>query len=47
MHHIGSQEKVQVAVQEEQARADPPEIQAQEVLEVKEQGEDLPECVDH
>jgi hypothetical protein len=38
---------VQVAVQEEQARVDPQEIQAQEVSEVEEQGEDLPECVDH
>jgi hypothetical protein len=47
MHHTGSQEEVQVAVQEEQTGADPPEIQAQEVPEVKEQGEDLPECMDH
>jgi hypothetical protein len=47
MHHTGSQEEVQVAVQEEQAGADPLKIQAQEVLEVEEQGEDLPECVDH
>jgi hypothetical protein len=38
---------VQVAVQEEQARADPQEIQAQEVPEVEERGEDLSECVDH
>jgi hypothetical protein len=38
---------VQVAVQEEQAGADPQEILAPEVLEVEEQGEDLPECVDH
>ena len=36
-----------VAVQEEQTRTDPQEIQAQEVLEEEEQGEDLPECVDH
>jgi hypothetical protein len=34
-------------VLEEQAGADPPEIQAQEVPEAEEQGEDLPECVDH
>jgi hypothetical protein len=34
-------------VQEEQVGVDPQEIQAQEVLEVKEQGEDLPECVNH
>jgi hypothetical protein len=34
-------------VQEEQAGADPQEIQAQEVPEEKEQEEDLPECVDH
>jgi hypothetical protein len=47
MHHIGSQEEVQVAIQEEQAGADPQEIQAQEVPEAEEQGEDLPECVEH
>jgi hypothetical protein len=28
LHHIGSQEEVPVAVEEEQARADPQEIQA-------------------
>jgi hypothetical protein len=38
---------VSVVVQEEQAGADPPKIQAQEVPEVEEQVEDLPECVDH
>jgi hypothetical protein len=38
---------VQVAVQEEQARADPQKIPAHEVPEVEEQGEDLPEYVDH
>jgi hypothetical protein len=38
---------VPIAVQEEQARADPQEIQAQEVPEEEEQGEDLHECVDH
>jgi hypothetical protein len=47
LHHTWSQEEVQVAVQEKQARADPQEIQAQEVPEVEEQEEDLPECVDH
>jgi hypothetical protein len=47
MHHTGSQEKVQVAVQEEQAGANPQEIQAQEVSDAEEQGEDLFECVDH
>ena len=36
-----------VAVQEEQTRIDPQEVQAQEVPEKEEQGEDLPECVDH
>jgi hypothetical protein len=34
-------------VQEEQAGNDPQEIQAQEVPEEEEQGEDLPEYVDH
>jgi hypothetical protein len=38
---------VPVAVQEEQARADPQEIQAHEVSEVEEQEDDLSECVDH
>jgi hypothetical protein len=38
---------VQAAVTEEQAEADPQEIQAQEVPEVEEQGEDLPEYMDH
>jgi hypothetical protein len=36
-----------VAVQEEQTRSDPQETLAQEVPEVDEQEEDLPECVDH
>ena len=36
-----------VAIQEEQTGADPQEVQAQEVPEEEEQGEDLPECVDH
>jgi hypothetical protein len=34
-------------VQEEQTGSDPQEAQAQEVSEVDEQEEDLPECVDH
>jgi hypothetical protein len=47
LHHIGSQEELPVAVQEEQTRIDPHEIQAQEVPEKEEQGGDLPKCVDH
>jgi hypothetical protein len=47
LHHTGSQEEVPVAVEEEQAGADPQEIQAHEVPEEEEQGEDLPECMDH
>ena len=47
LHHIGSQEELQVAVQEEQTGTDPQEVQAPEVPEEEEQGEDLPECVDH
>jgi hypothetical protein len=47
LHHTGSQEEVLVAVQEEQTRFDPQETQAQEVPEVEEQEEDLPEYVDH
>jgi hypothetical protein len=47
MHHTGSQEVVQVAAQEEQAGTEPQEVQAQEVPEAEEQGEDLPECMDH
>jgi hypothetical protein len=46
LHHTGSQEKALVAVQEEQTGSDPQETQAQEVPEVDEQEEDLPECVD-
>jgi hypothetical protein len=38
---------LQVAVQEEQTGTNPQEIQAQEVLEEEEQGEDMPKCVDH
>jgi hypothetical protein len=47
LHHTGSQEESLVAVQEEQTWTDPQELQAQEVPEEEEQGEDLPECVDH
>jgi hypothetical protein len=47
LHHTGSQEEALVAVQEEQTGFDPQEIQTQEVPEVDEQEEDLPECVDH
>jgi hypothetical protein len=47
LHHTTSQEELQVAVQEEQIRSDPQETQAQEVPEVDEQEEYLPECVDH
>jgi hypothetical protein len=47
LHHTGSQEESQVAVPEEQTGADLEELQAQEVPKEKEQGEDLPECVDH
>jgi hypothetical protein len=47
LHHTGSQEEVQAAVSEEQAEADPQEIQAQEVPEIEEQEEDLSEYVDH
>jgi hypothetical protein len=34
-------------VQEEQTGSDPQENQAQEVLELDKQEEDLPECVEH
>jgi hypothetical protein len=47
LHHTGSQEELPVAVQEEETGSDPQETQAQEVSEVDEQEEDLPECVDH
>jgi hypothetical protein len=47
LHHIGSQEESPVAVPEEQTVTDPQDPQAQEVPEDEEQGEDLPECVDH
>jgi hypothetical protein len=47
LHHTGSQEESPVAVPEEQTGADPQELQAQEVLKEEEQGENLPECVDH
>jgi hypothetical protein len=47
LHHPGSQEELQVTVQEKQIGTDPQEIQAHEVPEEEEQGEDLLECVDH
>jgi hypothetical protein len=47
MYHTGSQEEPPVAVPEEQTWTDPQELQAQEVLEEEEQGEEMPECVDH
>jgi hypothetical protein len=47
LHPTGSQEESPVTVPEEQTGADPQELQAQEVLEEEEQGDDLPECVDH
>jgi hypothetical protein len=47
VHHTGSREELPVAVQEEQTGSDAKETQAQEVSEVDEQEEDLPECVDH
>jgi hypothetical protein len=47
MHHTGSQEKVHVAVQEERARADPQDNQGYEVPTIEEQGEDLPDSMDH
>jgi hypothetical protein len=47
MHHTGSQEKIPVVVPEEQAEVDPQEIQAQEVPEAEEPGEELLECMDH
>jgi hypothetical protein len=47
LHHTGSQEESPVAVPEEQTGIDPQELQAQEVLEEEDQGQDLPECVYH
>jgi hypothetical protein len=47
LHHTGSQEELPVAIQEEQTGSNPQEAQAQEVSEVDEQEEDLPECVEH
>jgi hypothetical protein len=47
LHHTGSQEESPVAMPEEQTETDPQELQAQEVPEEEEQGEDLPEYVDH
>jgi hypothetical protein len=40
-------EESQLAVPKEQTWTDQQEPQAQEVLEEEEQGEKLPECVDH
>jgi hypothetical protein len=40
MHHTGSQEELLVAVLEEQTGIDQQEIQAQEVQEAEEQGEE-------
>jgi hypothetical protein len=47
LHHTWSQEESPEAVKEEQTGTDPQELQAQEVPEEEEQGEDLLECVDH
>jgi hypothetical protein len=47
LHHTGSQEESQVAVPEEKTWTDQQEPQAQEVPEEEEQGEELPECVNH
>jgi hypothetical protein len=47
LHHTGSHEESQVAVQKEQAWTDQQEPQAQEVPEEEESGEEPPECVDH
>jgi hypothetical protein len=47
LHHTGSQKESPVVVPEEQTGADPQDPQAQEVPEEEEQGENLPECVDH
>jgi hypothetical protein len=47
LRHTGSQEESPVAVPKEQTWTDPQELQAQEVPEEEEQGEELPDCVDH
>jgi hypothetical protein len=47
LHHIGSQEESSIAVPEAQTGADLQDPQAQEVPEDEEQGEELPECIDH
>jgi hypothetical protein len=47
MHHTGSQEELPVAVPEEHARVDQQEVLAPKVQEAEEQGEELPECIDH
>jgi hypothetical protein len=41
-HHTGSQEESLVAVPEESTWTDPQELQAHEVPEEEEQGEELP-----
>jgi hypothetical protein len=46
MHRTGSQKEPPVAVPEEEAEVDQQDVLAQEVQEAKEQGEELPECVD-
>jgi hypothetical protein len=47
MHYIGSQEELPVAVLKEQAEVITSRVPAQEMQEAKEQGKELPECVDH
>jgi hypothetical protein len=47
LHHTGSLEEAPAVVQEERTEAELQELQAQEVPELEELGEDLPECVDH
>jgi hypothetical protein len=47
LHHTGLQEESQVAVPKEQTWTDQQELRTQEVPEEEEQGEELPECIDH
>jgi hypothetical protein len=47
LHHTGSLEESLVAVPEEQTWIDEQEPQTQEVPKEEEQGEELPECVNH
>jgi hypothetical protein len=47
LYHTGSQEESPVAVLEDHTWTAPQELQAQEVPEEEEQGEELPKCVDH